>query len=162
MCSSDLSTATGNAAILSASTLASSTAIPLYVKNLGAGASFRVDDEVSDTTPFVIDASGNVGIGTTGPLYKLDVNGDLRAEKFFDYTNVNYYLDPAAAGTSMTVAGSVGIGTTNPSSFKLQVAGNVGPNANDTYSLGSTALRWSDLYLGPSTLHLGTSATDEG
>jgi len=65
------STATGTPSILQTSTLASSTAIPLYVKNLGNAASFRVDDEASDTSPFIIDASGNVGIGTTAPTTDL-------------------------------------------------------------------------------------------
>jgi len=53
----------------------SSVAVPLMVTNLGAGLSFRVNDETgdNDTTPFVIDASGNVGIGTTSPAGKLDV-----------------------------------------------------------------------------------------
>jgi hypothetical protein len=38
----------------------------------------------------------------------------------------------------------------------------VGPNSNDSYTLGSTSLRWADLYLGPDTLHIGSSTTDEG
>ncbi|MBD3359388.1 MAG: hypothetical protein GF365_01625 [Candidatus Buchananbacteria bacterium] len=60
------STATGDSAILKASTLAGSTAMPLHVKNLGNGDSFRVDDQdgLGDTTPFLIDADGNVAIGT--------------------------------------------------------------------------------------------------
>ncbi len=36
------------------------------------------------------------------------------------------------------------------------------PNANDTLDLGSNTYRWQDLYLGPGTLHIGTSTTDEG
>ena len=39
----------------------------LSITNTGTGASFRVNDEASDTTPFVIDASGKVGIGTALP-----------------------------------------------------------------------------------------------
>ena len=57
--------------------------------------------------------------------------------------------------------GSLGVGTATPSSFKLQVAGHIGPNANDTYDLGSDSLRFRDLYLGGETIHLGTSITDE-
>src|SRR5205814_1063433 len=34
-------------------------------------------------------------------------------------------------------------------------------NANNTYDLGSDALRFRDLYLGPNTVHLGTSTADE-
>jgi CRISPR/Cas system-associated exonuclease Cas4 (RecB family) len=37
----------------------------LSIVNTGTGNSFLVADEASDTSPFVIDASGNVGIGTT-------------------------------------------------------------------------------------------------
>ena len=43
--------------------------------------------------------------------------------------------------------GNVGIGTTSPSTFKLQVAGSVGPNANGVSDLGSNALSWHDLWL---------------
>jgi hypothetical protein len=64
-------------------------------------------------------------------------------------------------GTGTTVStGNLGIGITAPSE-KLQVAGNIAPSADDTYSLGTTGLRWSDVFVGPSTVHVGTSATDE-
>ncbi|PIR56774.1 MAG: hypothetical protein COU72_04455, partial [Parcubacteria group bacterium CG10_big_fil_rev_8_21_14_0_10_41_35] len=43
--------------------------------------------------------------------------------------------------------GNVGIGTTNPSSFKLEVAGNVGPEANGTRDLGSATRHWANLYV---------------
>lgn len=47
----------------------------LALTNTTAGLSFRVNDEAGDTTPFVIDASGNVGIGTATPGAKLDIGG---------------------------------------------------------------------------------------
>ena len=47
----------------------------LTLTNTTAGVSFRVNDQASDTTPFVIDASGNVGIGTATPAAKLDIAG---------------------------------------------------------------------------------------
>ncbi len=37
----------------------------LYVDNRGTGNSFRVDDTSSDTTPFIVDSDGRVGVGTT-------------------------------------------------------------------------------------------------
>jgi len=48
----------------------------LAVENTGSGNSFIVGDEANDTSPFVIDASGNVGIGTAAPNSKLHVEGD--------------------------------------------------------------------------------------
>ncbi len=47
----------------------------LLVENTGTGHSFEVNDEASDTTPFVIDDSGNVGIGTSSPANHLEVAG---------------------------------------------------------------------------------------
>ncbi len=40
--------------------------------------------------------------------------GYLRAQRFQDTANTDYFLDPAATGTSLAVAGSVGINTTAP------------------------------------------------
>jgi hypothetical protein len=48
--------------------------VPLTVTNTGTVNSFVVNDASGDTTPFVIDASGSVGIGTT-PNCKLHVSG---------------------------------------------------------------------------------------
>lgn len=47
------------------------------IVNVGTGPSFEVDDSANDTTPFVINAAGNVGIGTTSPLSVLTVNGGV-------------------------------------------------------------------------------------
>jgi hypothetical protein len=58
-----------------------------------------VQDELNDTTPFVIAADGNVGVGTTSP------------------------------GT-----------------FKVQVAGNIGPQTNNTYDVGSSSVRFANIY----------------
>src|SRR3990167_5414163 len=45
----------------------------LAVENTGTGASFIVSDAANDRSAFVIDASGNVGIGTSTPTSALDV-----------------------------------------------------------------------------------------
>ena len=58
--------------------------------------------------------NGNIGIGVSGPTYKLDVSGNVRATQFVDSANTAYYLDPANSTISATFASNVGIGTTNP------------------------------------------------
>ncbi len=62
------------------------------------------------------------------------------------YTNP-LYIDASVLSLQSQSTGNVGIGTTNPASFKLQVAGSVGPNADATYDLGSSGARWNNLYL---------------
>jgi len=48
----------------------------------------------------------------------------------------------------------VGIGTDSPNRT-LQVAGNITPTMNNTYSLGNSTLVWKDVYVGNNSLHIG-------
>ena len=48
----------------------------LLITQLGAGPAIRVQDETDpDASPFIVDSSGNVGIGTPSPSNALDVAG---------------------------------------------------------------------------------------
>ncbi|MBY0385224.1 tail fiber domain-containing protein [bacterium] len=76
-----------NAMTLDASTdIAASGTNVLSITNSGTGNSFVVNDQASDTTPFVIDPAGNVGIGTVSPSEKLHVVGNLRVRGSTDCT----------------------------------------------------------------------------
>jgi len=67
----------------------------LHINNTTSGNTFLAEDDTNpDSSPFVIDASGNTGIGTLTPLYKLDVNG-----------NSNFNGDVLVSG-NLTVTGS--------------------------------------------------------
>jgi len=68
-------------------TVASGTTVPLTIQNNGTGNSFVVNDAASDTTPFVIDAGGAVGIGTTTPGVKLDLIGSAGSVTAPTYAN---------------------------------------------------------------------------
>jgi hypothetical protein len=78
-----------------------------------------------------------IGAGTLTNNYGLYIENQTKGT-----TNYAIY----SAGGTVYFAGNVGIGTTNPASFKVQVAGAVGPNSNNTYDLGSSALRWATVY----------------
>ena len=52
--------------------------VPLTVTNTGTENSFVVNDASGDSTPFVVDASGRVGVGVSSPTHTLDCNGEFR------------------------------------------------------------------------------------
>ncbi|MFA5798892.1 MAG: LamG-like jellyroll fold domain-containing protein [Patescibacteria group bacterium] len=94
------------------------------------------------------------------------VDGNTKGSIFFATRDVTTDTAPTERMT-ITSAGYVGIGSTAPSSFKLQVLGDVGPDTTATYNLGSSSLRWKDLYTsggiyasGTSMLNVGNPVTD--
>jgi hypothetical protein len=93
--------------------------------------------------------SGNVGIGTTTPSFKLDVNGTARFNSQFDIygttrvTHFNWgangdaYIrsgEDAGKIILQDIGGNVGIGTTSPSS-KLEVNGWIGRTSHSNGAL---------------------------
>ena len=101
-------------------------------------------DEVTYSPLMTLKSSGNVGIGTSSPGYKLDVNGSLHAsaltlaDAIYHEGDTNNYIgflsDTQAFTTNgqerlrINSAGNVGIGTTSPSN-KLDVSGNMSTTA---------------------------------
>ncbi|MCX6782986.1 MAG: hypothetical protein NTZ20_03255, partial [Candidatus Levybacteria bacterium] len=76
----------------------------MVVGNDGFGDIFTASK--SGLTKFTILNSGNVGIGTTVASRTLSINGETEANAFYDISNNSYFLDPAAVGTSLRIAGS--------------------------------------------------------
>jgi len=61
----------------------------LRVTQLGTGNALVVEDSANpDSTPFVVDASGNVGIGCS-PSVELEVNGNIRADGIYGQADTN-------------------------------------------------------------------------
>ena len=83
-----------------------------------------------------------LGAGAGGSLYGIYVQGTE-----WDY---GLYVDDASYfGGAMTLVGN------------LTITGHLLPAADDQYDLGDNDSRWRDIYLGPGTIHLGTSTADE-
>jgi hypothetical protein len=58
--------------------------------------SFATNSLSTTSSNMIIDSAGNVGIGTTAPSQKLEVNGNVAAQKYLDLTGpTNFFLDLA-------------------------------------------------------------------
>jgi hypothetical protein len=82
---------------------------------------------VSDNNIFVDIENDKVGIGTTLPLFKLDVSGDLNFTGTLNQNGSSFVASRWTSGTGDNIYrlnGNIGIGTTNPSE-KLHVSGNI-------------------------------------
>ncbi len=64
----------------------------------------------SDTNADIITASNSAGLTE----YRLTNAGVEQARQFQDLDSTAYFLDPAASGNSLIIAGTAGIGTTSP------------------------------------------------
>ena len=86
-------------AVTGSTTISSTSGDTLKVTNTGVGNSFLVEDSASvDSTPFVIDAAGRVGIGMTAPARSLDVIGNIRCTN--SATQDGIQLQGSGTGTS--------------------------------------------------------------
>lgn len=83
-----------------------------YVKHYATGTNnlaMRVDDESGDTSPFVIDGTGAVGIGTTSPASKLEISENaattaLTVTQSGTGNIVNLTGDSITTGTGLTLS----------------------------------------------------------
>jgi len=114
----------------------------MLVAQTGAADSFRVNDAAADTSPFVIDQSGNVGVGTIAPSTQMHVVGNMRVTGLTSCDTIDTdssgnmicgadnggsvggWTDAGTVVYATATGDNVAIGTT-VASTKLQVAGTV-------------------------------------
>ncbi len=123
----------------------------LTLTNTTSGNSFRVNDQASDTSPFVIDASGNVGVGTSTPASKLDVNGsvNIASGSYYKVGGSNFGINNLADAL---------YSTTDNNLFLGHSGGSVGVLDNYNVALGGTALDALDNSDGDNNVAIGYGA----
>ena len=87
------------------------------------------------TTAIKIDAgSERIGIFKTTPGKTLDVNGDIQATNFY------------GSGSNLTNITLDQVTTSGSETNNSVTLGNVSPGANSTYNIGTSTLRWTNVY----------------
>lgn len=92
----------------------------VHIVNKGTSPCLVIEDEASDSTPLVVDASGNVGIGLSNPSFKVEVVGDLTATTLRQggatlaslFASSNHVHDTSSITTGTLPVARGGTGTT--------------------------------------------------
>ena len=123
---------TGTTIALSTNTSAAS----LSITNNGSGDLINVE-----TSKFVVNSGGEIGIGTTSPAQKLHIhNGRIAVS---DGYNIG---DPESNNGMFIDGDQVLWQTAGATRIKISAAGHLIPNANGTYNLGGSGNYWKNCY----------------
>lgn len=112
--SSSTASVDGNRALLNLNASGASGSLSALIGTCAGGSGafcMKFLDVANDTTPFVLDNSGNVGIGTLKPTAQLDVRFQTPTDPFHISSSAT---DSAGGFMVVTSSGNVGIGTTTP------------------------------------------------
>lgn len=129
----------------------SSPSAKLHINNTGVTDSFLVEDATNpDSSPFVIDASGNTGIGKTVPSEKLDVSGKTKTINFQMTSGATngYVLTSDASGNASWQASSGGGSSIN----SYNNAGNTGTTL--VWDVSGVSTNFKATLTGNTTLNL--------
>jgi hypothetical protein len=130
--------------------------------NIVSGGGFVVNDGSADLIN--IDGSGGgstiQSANTTGGgnLSKHHAGTSSSDAQFVSEANFN----DGAKVANITGYADVSTATLTYTADSHNFAGNVLPTTDDTYTLGDDTHRWADIFLGPASIHIGTSTSDEG
>ena len=96
----------------------------------------------------IIDSSGRWGIGTATPSQKLDVNGNVIANRYYGTGNTTYYVDPNDTSQAAYLAGDIritdAIATIKLDSTNIYPSSRIIVTKNGSESPSMGGISWND------------------
>jgi len=129
-------------------------------RNLYLSNNAWIGNDLSVTNDATVGNNLTVTNNTTTGSLNVNTNAVVTGNTQTGTLNVN---TTAVVGTDLTVDGNTTLGdaASDVLTVNAQIGSDLIPNTDNIYNLGSSTLRWNDLFLGPGTLHIGTNG-DEG
>jgi hypothetical protein len=117
---------------------------------------YKTDKAVSNQNILAMTTDGNVGFGLISPQSQVHLNGEITFTEFgFDtvrkHAITHGHSDGSNVNNYVAINVSNGAGTT-AERIRINGSGQLLPAANGTQDLGSTSLRWANIYT--NDLHL--------
>nr|MBP9698115.1 hypothetical protein [Candidatus Moranbacteria bacterium] len=130
-----------------------------YLRHYATGTNnlaFRIDDVSGDTTPFVVDGTGAVGIGTTAPASMFETYGTGSADLVATLTAPDATYDPIVKfRTGSTPAVQFSLGVDNSDSDKFKIYSGDGLGSGDEFVIDANGVTTI------ANLNLGATSFDE-
>lgn len=145
------------------SVTANSASDAVRINQTGAGNALVVEDSASpDSTPFVVTAAGNVGIGTGSPEAQLHVSGTTTNIAQFTASIANTTMDVTAVASGTIAVGDIVYGTgVSPITRITALGTGTGNTGTYTVSVSQTVESSSTIYTGsPTASRIRLSDTD--
>ena len=113
--------------------------ITQYNSDGGYGLDFRVDNKSTNTfattSRMFLSVSGEVGIGTTSPGQKLQVNGNVAADIYYDRNNTGYFFNGDASKDNVDL--------TSSGNYAINVLGTISGGHRKHGNLETPEMQWS-------------------
>ncbi|TSD03892.1 MAG: hypothetical protein Greene071436_228, partial [Parcubacteria group bacterium Greene0714_36] len=143
---------------LSIATTTAGTGTAFLLSNLGTGHSLYIEDAANDTSPFVIDAGGNVGIGTTTPGTVFGI------DKVASFASATSTIESALRVTNFTATSTTATSTISTGGFQVGQAGalaafTVGSSATTSVGVGTSTVTSHQFGVSGNALISGTVGT---
>jgi len=135
-----------------------------------AGGNFSVSNTTGlnvSTTGTLNDATGNLTVNDDLDVTGSTALGDGAGTDNLTVNTNGGSISMAAVGGNFSVSNTTGLnvsttGTLNDASGDLTSNDNFVPAADNTFSLGTDALRWSELFVNGASVHIGPTGGESG